>query len=231
MMGNSHALTGVVAAVITAQVFDATSTEILVGAVLVLGASLVPDLDCASSTISNTLGPVTRGLSWVIRTGTGGHRRGTHSIAGAAILAGVAQTAVSHRDEPWAISVLALIIFLCLAGPIRLLGIRGLTDDLLPLPIALGMAMWDAVPLRLAPAALFIGVCVHILGDMITMQGCPVLWPLSNDKVRLAKLRAGGWTERVILRPVFVVAIPVAACWTWIDPYWVAFVAGLAERH
>jgi membrane-bound metal-dependent hydrolase YbcI (DUF457 family) len=68
-----------------------------------------------------------------------------------------------------------------------------------------------------------IGILVHVLGDMITKKGVPVLWPLSTTSYRLARLKAGGWTERWILTPVFWAAIPVAALWTWIDPMWVEF--------
>lgn len=229
MMGISHALTGVLAAVITAQVMDSSWLALGVGAVVVVGASMVPDLDCGSSTIANTLGPVTRGLSWLIRKSTGGHRRATHSIAGAGTLATLAQVSLDHRDAWWAIGVLWVVLFLVMAGPLRLFKIEGLVDDLIPLPIALGAALWDAVPLELVPPCLFVGVLVHILGDMITKMGCPILWPLSNDKVRLAQLKAGGWTEVNILRPVFVVAIGVATFWGWIDPYWVLFLSNLAQ--
>jgi membrane-bound metal-dependent hydrolase YbcI (DUF457 family) len=230
MMGDSHALTGVVAGIIAAHAFDSTWAAIGVGAVALLGATLVPDLDCGSSTVANTAGWLTRLLSWVIRKSTGGHRTATHSILGAASLAVLAQVAIDHRDQGWAIAVLTVILFLCIAGPLRLLHIRGILDDLIPAPIALGMVMWDAVPLDLVPVSLFIGVLVHILGDMITKMGCPVLWPLSSDKINLARLKAGGWTERKILKPVFVVAIPVALFWPLIDPYWVDMLASLTQH-
>lgn len=228
MMGKSHALTGVLAGVIAAQVFESTWGAIAAGAVVVLGASLVPDLDCGSSTIANTLGPLTRGLSWVVRKSTGGHRTATHSIVGAASLATVVQVALDHRGDTWATVVLAVVLFLCIAGPLRLMKIRGWLDDVIPIPLAIIAAMWDAVPLELMPTCLFVGVMVHILGDMITKMGCPILWPLSSDKVSLAALKAGGPTEVYLLRPAFVIAIPVAACWTWIDPYWVAMLSNLA---
>lgn len=225
MMGFSHALTGVLAAVIAAQVLDSTWGAVAIGAVVLTGASLVPDLDCGSSTVSNTLGPLTRLLSWVIRRGTGGHRRGTHSIAGAGLLAVLAQVAVDHRDQFWAMVALGVVLFLCIAGPLRLMKIRGWLDDVIPIPIAAVMVAWDAVPLDLLPVCLFIGFLVHILGDMITKMGCPVFWPVDSKSYALAKLKAGGWTEVNILRPAFIVAIPIAACWTWLDPYWVELVA------
>lgn len=228
-MGFSHALTGALAGVIAAQVFDSTWGAIAVGTVVTIGASLVPDLDCGSSTVSNTLGPLTRLLSWLIRNGTGGHRRGTHSIAGAAALALLAHVAVDHRAELWSKVVLGVVLFLCIAGPVRLMKIRGILDDLIPIPIAFVMVTWDAVPLELVPASLFIGFMVHILGDMITKMGCPVFWPVDSKSYALAKLKAGGWTEVNILRPAFIVAIPIALCWTWLDPYWVELLNYLAE--
>lgn len=225
MMGKAHVLTGVLAAVVWAQQISATWADLAVGAIAVTGASLVPDIDCGSSTVSNTFGPVSRALSWMTRKATGGHRRGTHSIGGTAILALVVQTALDHRGTWWSIAVLTVVLSLCMAGPLRLLRIRGWVDDVAPVPIACAAAWWEAVPLRLVPAALVIGVSVHVLGDMITKRGCPVLWPLSRKSYRLARLKAGGPTERWVLTPVFWVSIPVAACWTWIDPWWVELVS------
>ncbi len=225
MMGKAHVLTGVLAAVIWAQQVNAGWADLGAGAVVLIGASLVPDIDCGSSTVSNTYGPVSRGLSWLVRKATGGHRRGTHSIGGTAILALVVQMALDHRGTWWATTVLTVVLALCMAGPLRLLRIRGWIDDFAPIPLAFVAAWWEAVPLRLVPAALVVGVLVHVLGDMITKRGCPVLWPLTTRSYRLATLKAGGKTERWVLTPLFWVSIPVAACWTWIDPMWVALLS------
>lgn len=225
MLGQQHALTGAVAAIITAQVFDATWLEIGAGAIAVLGASLYPDIDHERSTVSNTFGPFSRFLSWVICKLTGGHRRGTHSVLGIAALALLVQVCLDHRGTWWSIAVLTVVMSLLIAGPLRLLKIKGWLDDVIPVPIALAAAWWPEVPLRLLPVAIFIGAMVHVLGDMITKQGCPVLWPLSAKRYRLAWLKAGGWTERYVLRWLFVIAIPVAACWEWINPWWLELVA------
>lgn len=226
MMGVSHALTGVVAGVITYQVTDASIPAGVVGATIVIGGSLFPDIDHDRSTISNTGGRVTRLLSWALRRATGGHRTATHSILGVAAAAMLVQVALEHRREVWAIAVLAVILFLCWAAPIRLLKIRGWVDNVLPLPAAIGAAWWPAFPLELMPHALAIGMSVHIIGDMITKMGCPILWPFGG-KTRLMTLTAGGPVERFLLRPLFVVAIPVAVGWDLVDPYWVELVNSL----
>ena len=132
------------------------------------------------------------------------------------------QLCLDHRGQPWSIAVLSVILFLCLAGPLRLLKIKGWLDDLLPIPVAIVAAWRPEVPLALAPHMIMIGVLVHILGDMITKQGCPVLWPLKSKRYRLARFKAGGQAERWFFRPAFVIAIPVAACWEWINPWWLA---------
>lgn len=219
MMGISHALTGLVAAAVVAQVIDTTWPDMVVGAVVVVGATMVPDIDHENATITKTLGPLTRGLSWVVRKLTGGHRRGTHSVAGAAALAGVVQLAVDQRGSPWSTAVLSLVLCLCLAGPLRLLRIRGWLDDVLPIPLAIGAVLWPPVPLTLMAPMIFTGMIVHVLGDMITKQGCPIWWPLSDRRHRLATLTAGGRMERWILRPMFVISIPVIVCWDWVSPY------------
>ncbi|HEX7461737.1 MAG TPA: metal-dependent hydrolase, partial [Dermatophilaceae bacterium] len=50
-------------------------------------AALLPDLDIESSTVSNSLGPVTRLISRVVALVSGGHREGTHSLAALAFVA------------------------------------------------------------------------------------------------------------------------------------------------
>ncbi|MEV0237537.1 metal-dependent hydrolase [Nonomuraea sp. NPDC050786] len=229
MMGVSHALTGVVTGVITYQVTDASIPAGVVAATIVVGASLFPDLDHSRSTVSNTGGFLTRGLSWALRRATGGHRTATHSILGVAVTALLAQAAITYRGEVWSIAVLAVILFLCWAAPIRLLKIRGWWDDVLPPPLAIGAAWWPGFPLELMPHALVIGMSVHIIGDMITKQGCPLLWPVKG-RTRLLTLKAGGPVERFLLRPAFVVAIPVAVCWDLVNPLWLEAMSW-AARH
>ena len=115
MMGISHALTGLVAAAVAAQVIDTTWADMAVGAVVVVGATMVPDIDHENATITKTLGPLTRGLSWVVRNATGGPRRGPQSVAGAAALAVLVQVAVDQRGSLWSNLVLGLVLCLCMA--------------------------------------------------------------------------------------------------------------------
>ena len=72
------------------------------------------------------------------------------------------------------------------------LGVAGLTVLLAFVP---GLPLWVA-------AGVLLGCLVHILGDMLTVSGCPILWP-SKTTYRLARFTTGKWPERLILFPLF----------------------------
>jgi hypothetical protein len=120
MMGRSHALSAAVGwlagcAALTSLGVSVDSTAIGAGMVVSTGFALLPDLDHPGSTVSRTLGPVTRGMSALTsftskaaRTGSCGHCAGadsghrglTHTAAGAIIaglLTTVARTPPSHQ--------------------------------------------------------------------------------------------------------------------------------------
>lgn len=101
-MGRSHALSAAAGwlggcAALTGLGADLSPTVIGAGAVVSAGFALLPDLDHAGSTVSRTLGPVTRGMSALtsftsrsVRAGScghcaadNGHRGLTHTAAGA----------------------------------------------------------------------------------------------------------------------------------------------------
>lgn len=44
--------------------------------------------------------------------------------------------------------------------------------------------------------AMGLGWAAHIFGDMLTVAGVQVLWPVSSRELRLARLRTGGWGEK-----------------------------------
>ena len=154
MMGRSHAATGAAAVLLIEphqpwQVLIAT-------AALGAAAALLPDLDIESSTVSNSLGPVTRLLSRGVALVSGGHREGTHSLA-----------------------ALAFVAFL-VAGP--------------------------AVPAPYA-VAIVVGYVAHLVGDFLTGNGIPLLWPLVRKRQGLPILgHTGGWREHAAVGAVVLVA-------------------------
>jgi membrane-bound metal-dependent hydrolase YbcI (DUF457 family) len=198
MMGRTHGVTGALA--FQASLFWSVTTTWFphdlgsqaLGTVVCVGAALLPDMDHEKATASNTYGPVTRGISHLVQKLSGGHRNGTHSILGIAILGASAQAAVTYQAVPgWGGVVskiwLALLLILASAGAVRLLKIDGSLDDLLPIPVCIALVVLQPVPLDFVPLALVLGAAVHVAGDMLTNGGCPLFWPYAPGKGKRAK--------------------------------------------
>lgn len=86
-----------------------------------------------------------------------------------------------------------------IAGHIALFWLphRGFTHTLLALAGIAAIALAYAPrPLALAIVA---GYASHILADLMTQQGLPVLWPLVRRNIHLPPgLRTGGWLEQLV---------------------------------
>lgn len=57
--------------------------------------------------------------------------------------------------------------------------------------------------------AVILGCVTHILGDMLTVSGVPVLWPMQRD-YRLAWMRTNGLFERYVMTPLLTVGAVVS---------------------
>ena len=119
----------------------------------------------------------------------------THAAAGLASGLALAQ---SQHDPVLVMFVLALTTELAALLPdLDLkLGIkhRGVTHSLLALALIVGAAWY--IDHRLAlPIA--IGYSSHLILDMLTIWGIPVLWPVQK-RFRLAKLRTGGGFDHLL---------------------------------
>jgi membrane-bound metal-dependent hydrolase YbcI (DUF457 family) len=230
MMGKSHALSGVLAVTAGAAYLTLDPLALITAAMLVPGSSLLPDIDHARSTVSRTYGPITRGFSHLT-----GHREITHSVPGVLMLGTVLAGCVLVRDGtagpvladlPPAVQVgttIAAYAFLCgvlilvLAAFVRLFRDlpgrygswfrRSWFDDLAPVPVVLSIVVFSDIDLSLAPVAIMIGCVIHMLGDMITKMGLPIMWPLSKRKIKLASIRAGGKIEKVVIVPAMILGV------------------------
>lgn len=92
---------------------------------------------------------------------------------------------------------------------------------LLPLVFSLAVvaALWFTLP-KTVPyweigVAFGLGWLVHILGDMCTTSGVPILWPVPIRgkmwyDVRLLKIKAGGAVENVLFIPLFMIIIIIS---------------------
>ena len=213
MMGRSHFVSGIVAFEGTAAWMHYTPTQAAVGAIVVSSAALLPDIDHPSATISRTFWPVSRGVSKGIATLAGGHRRGTHSLFGIGLLGAIAQGCVMDRHGLLGMAVLSAILIVTLAAGVRILRIPGWIDDLAPIPVVLTAVVFTNIDLTAVPVALVIGCLAHVLGDCLTNSGCPILWPLSDERLKFGLFKTGKRAEKWIVFPVLVLAAYGMAAW------------------
>lgn len=81
MMGATHKLQGTAVGLATAPIFVPGFWEGVVWVGLSTFCALLPDIDHAGSTITKSLGPITRSISWIVRQ-VSPHRGLTHSALG-----------------------------------------------------------------------------------------------------------------------------------------------------
>lgn len=236
MMGRTHALTGAVAGLAVAPLAGLdTIGHVAVFAVVTAGWTLVPDLDHPRSSATQLLGPVTRALSFGLRTATGAFYRATK---GPKDEAGTHRT-VTHTGI-WAVLVGLLLGWLGTVSPWTTVAVAGfgllLAADRLGnwlLVAALGgLLLWFGT--GTSPAAMLatagelswtvglaagLGCLVHTLGDMITVSAAPLLFPLPIGREIYAEIRpprflrftTGGAVENWLVTPLCLLALAALA--------------------
>ncbi|HEX3788132.1 MAG TPA: metal-dependent hydrolase [Pseudonocardiaceae bacterium] len=171
----------------------------IAGAALTSGAALLPDLDHPPATVSRSFGPVTKGMSHVVDKVSvgiyntirlkrdphrnGGHRTFTHTAVFAA-LAGTLTSSLLLLHLWW---VTAILLFFFTG-----LGVRGLLHEwdhradtfvVIAASLVITWQCWRWLNTgghhaEWAGLAVLVGCLAHCLGDAITEDGCPVLWPI-----------------------------------------------------
>lgn len=121
--------------------------------------------------------------------------RRTHAATGLASGFGLAHL----QHDPLALGIalaLATQIAAVLPDQDLRLGLkhRGATHSLLAL-LLIGGAAWYVDPRLALPIA--VGYSSHLILDMLTIWGIPVLWPVQK-RFRLAKLRTGGGFDHLL---------------------------------
>ncbi|SFD63076.1 LexA-binding, inner membrane-associated putative hydrolase [Actinopolyspora alba] len=234
--GPTHAMSGLAAwAAVTALAGAHTIGQLspktwVVGATLATGSALLPDIDHPSSTVARTFGAVSRGVSSAMsglsgflyrltrtqhdsdRAGT--HRGFTHTVV-FAILAGLTTTAIVQSSNGTAVGIVMFVF----AG----LTVRGLLNNWSPqsdalliaaVSLVLTIVCWAWAGDQPHDAAAFgmavmIGCVAHFIGDAITEQGCPMLWPLPFGgqtwypvaPPKALRMRTGGKVELALIGP------------------------------
>jgi membrane-bound metal-dependent hydrolase YbcI (DUF457 family) len=223
MMGHTHALSGAAAwlaatpfigdpAVLGHYAVQLSPAQIAAGTVVCAGAAMLPDIDHHDGTIAGAFGPLSRLLCRLVGALSGGHRHATHSLAFAA-LAGFGAAWAAGRAPGWAwMAVLFSLIGLGLHG----IGIRVPEREkfsaLLNAAIAAALVyLMRDLDMGFAGYAVALGCLAHVLGDCLTPDGCPLLWP-TQWRVRVPLIpKTDGALERWVLAPLLTLGVVILA--------------------
>jgi membrane-bound metal-dependent hydrolase YbcI (DUF457 family) len=221
--------------------------QIAVGTAVCAGGALLPDLDMSGrvtarkggATVAHTFGraslfvaEVLEKFSLVVYDATrmkrdphrhNGHRTLTHTLP-FTVATGFLTTWACGVGGKWAvIGILFVMLGLALRGllhtwakragwvPITMVSAAAAYGAFLYLPADRGYPLLGV--------AVGVGCLVHLLGDMITSAGVPVLWPIPLGR-RMWKMvgvpnaiavSVGGRVERIVLRGVFTLVSLAAA--------------------
>lgn len=204
-MGRSHAVvaaTGWLAAAPPAAAAGLGVDEpatLAASTLVAAGAGLLPDLDQPGASASRALGPA----SWLLAAGisavAGGHRQATHSLAFVALVFAACWAGLhSGAGGAVAVGVSALCVGLVLraAGPDQVRG--GGWIDLTLLAWTAGL-VWAGVHLidttGWLPWSAAFGTATHVLADLLTPEGVPLLWPWSARQSLPVIASTGNATE------------------------------------
>lgn len=195
MLGRDHALMGAAGALAAGPALanlvgsHLSPAQTVAAGIVGAGFALLPDLDEPGSTVARKFGLAGEATSHVVRAAAGGHRQATHGIGCIALV--VAGLWALDRFV-WTAPI-ALMLCLFVAGRFVLpLGVGKRAFGALVLPLAVGWWAWrsetgtwrlgaHAVALHTwawLPVVAGAGIALHILGDMLTVEGVPLLWPL-----------------------------------------------------
>ena len=240
-----------------------SATEVFVYAGVTAGAALLPDLDTPQSTLARSFGLASQFIAHltervsttiysVTRTGkdtriTNGHRTATHTLW-FALLAGAGTAAlVSTLGRNAAIGVLFFMLGLAIRGLAPNWARRQDWVVVTGLSLALAAVVWVALPTVVngvaLGAAVTTGVVVHLVGDMITKRGVPLLGgivSIGGKRWRnfrppaVLRIRAGGGIDRLVALACTAVTVYLAYCVVW-EPHligapWTAGIVNAAPR-
>lgn len=204
MMGRTHALTGALAGLGAGRLVGLdTLPELLPFATVTAGYALLPDLDHPTASATRLLGPVTGGISWLLRrasgwlyartkgprdeNGTGTHRHLSHTLLFALALRGICAV-ITTLAGPWAVAgwlAFGVLLAADRLGRIAWIAFAAGAASWLPATLASGLPLGTTFLATLNESAGFsagiavaLGCFVHCLGDSVTEAGTPWLFPI-----------------------------------------------------
>ncbi len=252
MMGGHHAASGAAAWVAVTSTtpiafgwYPVSEVGVMTGALVCAGAALLPDADHHNGTIAHSLPPVSEGVTKLVATVSGGHRNGTHSLLGIAVFTAIAWVMglVSVRTEAFGDvlvgpGIMAVLLIAFAVRALKLTGQRRWWTWSLSVSLAAAVAVFAPEEWYWMPFCVGLGCAVHILGDLLTTRGVPLLWPLKfrsptwvrryrwmpfddvwrdGGNISLPILGdAGSWREWVVMTPVSAYAL-LGVGWAALD--------------
>jgi membrane-bound metal-dependent hydrolase YbcI (DUF457 family) len=205
MMGSTHAQSGMLAwSFFTTAAAPVAGIHlpwfaVAAGTLACAGAALLPDADHPSASIAQSFGPLSEVATRLVHRVSGGHRQATHSLLLAAATYGGSLAAVRAGHGFAALPMMfVLFVFAIRAlhiAPGLTYGVAALAD-LLAFLLMRGNYAW-------LPTAIGVGYLAHLVGDCLTMEGCPLWWPF-EVVVRLPLIRrTGNKIEMRLFGPAF----------------------------
>lgn len=203
MLGRNHALLAALGWLAAAPAVSAaagqplSAAEMALGTLVCAGAGVLPDIDHPDASAARTFGPGGRVVAYGVRAAAGGHRQRTHTPWFALLAGAIAYGAV--RAGPLEAG---LVVAVCVTLAVRLvgpsLGLRVPVLVAIPIGAGAGYLAVEAVGLGgWLPGAVAAGCLLHLLGDIVTPEGVPLLWPLPG-RVRLPLFHTGSGAEQVV---------------------------------
>jgi membrane-bound metal-dependent hydrolase YbcI (DUF457 family) len=184
-LGRTHALSGAVAGLaVGLYVTHPPAVQLALFAGLTAGAAVLPDIDHPDSTLAHCFGFLTKGFASLVGKISGGHRHLTHAILGVAGFTALAWLAVRYRHDIGGQAGLVILLSLIIASGLYAFGLRGHFGNVIAIAAAIAMVV-TGTGLASVAIAVGVGCATHVIGDMLTEQGCPLFYPLSKLHVRL----------------------------------------------
>lgn len=228
--------------------YSQTPAELAVYTAVCAGSALLPDLDVSGrvfrnrggATAARVFGVVSLFLAECVEKFSlgvylltrskkdprrrNGHRTFTHTLVFAILLGGLVTLLVGPLGKPFVLGVLFFTLALAIRGVLaEWVERRGwlLTTAVSVAATVIAFAGLHEDGYPLLGVAVGLGCVVHMLGDLITHHGCPILWPIPIAGRRWynvtlpgdVAVKAGGRFERTVLLPGLMFAACVAAAW------------------
>lgn len=191
MMGSSHALSGAAAWTAATAVAPGAfgivpldPASVTAGAVVCAGAALLPDADHPSATIAHSIPVAGSAVAGAVGAATGGHRHGMHSLLAVAVVAACSWWLGTLWWQPtpelprFSIGgTLAAVALTAFGTKVLRITRTWFNAWLVGLVAALALAWVMPEANGWLPLCVTLGYAIHLLGDMLTTGGVPLLWP------------------------------------------------------